>query len=84
VVIIRKIKKRAPTGKISIQLKKEKPRFVRCAICKKPLHGIPRKTPSQLKKLSKSKKRPSRAYGGYLCPTCLKELIRKKVIEIGD
>ncbi len=53
------------------------PKIAKCAICKKPLHGIPR----NVKKLPKSKKRVSRIYGGYLCSKCSRELIKRKTIE---
>lgn len=60
-------------------MKRKKPRIAKCAICKKPLHGIPRKTPSKIRKISKTKKRPERAYGGYLCNNCLKELLKENI-----
>ena len=76
------MKKRTPTGKVVIQLRREKPKVPKCAICKKSLHGIPRLIPSELRKLPKSKKRPSRVYGGYLCSACVKELLREKVRKL--
>jgi len=79
VVIIKKVKRRVPGGRISTHLRKENPKIVKCAVCKKPLHGIPRLIPSKLKKLSKSKKKVFRIYGGYLCSGCSRELLRKKV-----
>lgn len=74
-----RVKKRTPTGKVFIHLKKRKPRIAKCAICKKPLHAVPRKTPSETRKLPKTKRRPERAYGGYLCSNCLKELLREGI-----
>lgn len=58
--------------------KKPKPAAAKCARCKKPLHGVPRLRPAQLKKLSKSKRRPSRPYGGYYCSSCMREALREK------
>jgi len=42
-----------------------------CAVCKKALHGTPhgRRT-SGVKKLAKSKRRPSVPFGGVLCTEC--------------
>ncbi len=75
---MKKVKKRTPGGRIVVHLKKKKPKVAKCAICKKPLHGIPRLTPKELKKLPKTKKRPERPYGGYLCSKCLKEILKEK------
>lgn len=76
---IKRIKRRTPSGRIVIRFKKKKPKRAKCAICKKPLHGVPRLIPSKIKKLAKTKKRPERAYGGYLCSRCLKEVLKGKV-----
>lgn len=80
---MKKVKKRTPGGRIVVHLKKKKPKIARCAICKKPLHGIPRLRPKELKKLPKTKKRPERLYGGYLCSKCLKELLKEKARSLG-
>lgn len=73
-----KVKKRMPGGKVIIY-KGGKPKTARCANCKKPLHGFPRAIPSKIAKLAKSRKRPTRAYSGYLCVACLKELLKERV-----
>ncbi len=73
-----KVKRKTPGKKIVVHYKKKKPKIAKCAICKKPLHGIPRDV-SKIRKLAKSKKRPNRPYGGYLCSNCLKELLREKI-----
>ncbi|HDD71547.1 MAG TPA: 50S ribosomal protein L34e, partial [Candidatus Aenigmarchaeota archaeon] len=70
-----RVKVRLPSGKVVIRERKKKPRIAKCAICKRPLHGIPRLRASQLKKLAKTKKRPERPYGGYLCSKCMRELM---------
>ncbi len=46
--------------------------MVRCAMCKKELRGVSFEG-------SKSEKRPTRMYGGYLCHKCLEKVIKKKV-----
>jgi large subunit ribosomal protein L34e len=56
----------------------EKPKIAKCAVCKKPLHGISRLNVSQIRKLSKSNRRPSRAYGGTLCSSCAREVFKDK------
>lgn len=50
----------------------------KCARCKKPLAGVPSRQ-KELRKLPKTKKRPTRPYGGYLCSSCMRELIKEKV-----
>ena len=49
--------------------------MARCAICKKPLHGIPK----EVRKLPTSKKRVERPYGGNLCSKCARNLINEKL-----
>ena len=79
---IKRVKKRTPSGRIVIRLKKKKPKKAKCAICKKPLHGVPRLIPSKMKKLAKTKKRPERLYGGYLCSRCLKDFLKGKIRKV--
>lgn len=75
---MKKIKTRVPSGRIVIRKRMEKPGATLCAICKEPLHGMKRMNPSKIRNISKTEKRPSRLYGGYLCANCTKELVRKK------
>ena len=46
-----------------------------CAICVKPLGGVPR---LKLKK-SKTQKRPERRFGGVLCGNCCTQIIKEKM-----
>lgn len=74
----RRVKVRVPSGKSRLVYKKRKPSRAICTICKKPLHGVPRERPYKIKRLSKSKRRPERPYGGVLCSSCMrKELIKR-------
>jgi len=75
---LRRVKVRTPKGKSKIVYKRRKPSKAKCSVCKKQLHGIKRLIPSKLKKLSKSKRRPQRAYAGTLCSACTKKLLIKK------
>jgi large subunit ribosomal protein L34e len=54
----------------------------KCANCKKPLHGMPGLSQNEIRKLAKTERRPSRAYGGYLCSNCTKELFRERARSI--
>ena len=75
-------KVRTPGNRISIHKKRAKVGIRLCANCKKPLHGIPNLKPSELNKLSKTKKSVNRVYGGYLCSNCAKELLKEKAFNL--
>lgn len=68
---------RIPSGKTVIRYEKRHKGFYKCAVCGKPLSGVPRE-PS---KFPKNQRRPERAYGGYLCADCLR---RELTLEIVD
>ena len=82
----RKVKVKTPGGRLVIRMERKKPSPAKCAKCGKPLHGVPRDIPSRLRKLPKTKKRPERPYGGYLCSSCMREVMKERVIEtfMGD
>ncbi|MGL6297610.1 MAG: 50S ribosomal protein L34e [Methanobacteriaceae archaeon] len=65
--------KKTPGGNTVLRYKKKKPSKHICAKCGEQLHGVPRGRPYEIRKLSKSKKRPNRPYGGYLCTKCTRE-----------
>lgn len=75
---MKKVKVRIPSGKIVIRNKRRQVGIGRCANCQGELHGTPTAHPIETRKLAKSDKRPSRAYGGYFCSNCTKELFREK------
>jgi large subunit ribosomal protein L34e len=47
---LRRIRTKLPGGAFVIHYFKRKPSGAVCAICKKPLHGVPRKLPSKLRR----------------------------------
>lgn len=51
-----------------------------CAVTKKPLQGLPRLTNKKYSKLNKSQKTVSRAYGGYMSHSALKEKILRDIV----
>ncbi len=79
---LKRKKVRTPGNRIVIHYERKKPKVAKCAVCGKPLLGVPRLNPSEMRKLPKTKKRPERPYGGNLCSECMRELFRKKVVEI--
>ncbi|MCI4461499.1 MAG: 50S ribosomal protein L34e [Thermogladius sp.] len=74
---LRRVVVRTPGGELKIHYEKRKPSVAHCAICGRPLNGVPRLRPSQLRKLAKTEKRPERIYGGVICPRCLARLLRQ-------
>lgn len=80
--MISRVKRRTSSGRVVIRPKRKKPKIAKCANCGKPLHGVPRKIPSEIRKLAKTKKRPERPYGGYLCSSCMRELFKEKARKI--
>ncbi|MEM0325342.1 MAG: 50S ribosomal protein L34e [Nanopusillaceae archaeon] len=73
------LKRKTPSGKITIIIKKKKGDYAKCAICKKILNGVVREHPRDLARINKTQKRVSRIYGGYLCHKCLERLLRSKI-----
>ena len=53
-------------------VKRKKPSPAHCATCGNKLHAVPNRNVAEMKKLSKTQKRPERPYGGVLCGTCMK------------
>jgi len=47
-----------------------------CARCGRILFGVPIKVPSKLARVSTSKRRPQRMFGGQLCHKCLQESLK--------
>ena len=77
---LKKIKRVAPSGKTVIHYERRKPGLAKCSNCKGSLSGVPQLRPSKLSKLSKSKHRPNRPYGGILCSSCLRQEMRSRAI----
>jgi large subunit ribosomal protein L34e len=78
----RRVKVKTPKRLIT-HYERKKPKRAVCAICKKELHGIPRAFPKELQSMAKTKKRPERPYGGYLCSECLRKIMKEKARNSG-
>jgi len=72
---LKQVRKRTPGGKVKIVYKHKRPGKHVCAICKEVLHGKPRGRPVEIRKLSKSERRPERPFGGMLCSKCSRKII---------
>jgi large subunit ribosomal protein L34e len=75
--------KRRTISKTVSRTKRRRPGVPKCAICKRPLHGMKKLHQIEIKKLSKTERKPERAYGGYLCSSCAREKFREKVRSMG-
>jgi large subunit ribosomal protein L34e len=71
-----------PGNRTSPIYKMRKVGFPRCANCGGILHGMPRMHPSGVRKIAKSKRSPSRAFGGFYCASCAREILREKAREM--
>jgi len=56
-----------------------------CALCKKALHGVPHgKVGSKVRKLSKTKRRPTALFAGTLCTKCRSLVVEESAkVEAG-
>ncbi|HPR42325.1 MAG TPA: 50S ribosomal protein L34e [Candidatus Methanofastidiosa archaeon] len=70
---------RVPGGNSVIHYDREKTSKHKCAECGALLGGVPRGTPHEISKMSKSAKSISRPYGGYYCHSCLKKKLKHEV-----
>ncbi len=76
----RRVKRNTPGGKKVTRYERRKPSEAKCGSCGRKLAGVPRKRPIDMKRLGKSMKRPERAFGGNLCPACLKDRIKEEKV----
>jgi len=75
----RRVYTRTPGARNVIHYVKRKPKIAKCAVCGKPLSGIPRERPYKMSTMAKTKKRPERPYGGVLCSKCTREKIKSEI-----
>lgn len=73
----RKVFKRTVKG-TKVVYRKKRPSRAKCAECGKILQGTLNLINSKIRNIAKTKKRPSRKYGGYLCFSCLKEKLMER------
>ena len=74
---IRKVFRKVPGNRTSLQYKKQKPKVAKCS-CGAILKGVPRELPFRMASMAKTKKRPERPYGGVLCTKCMRQFIIDK------
>ncbi len=76
---LRRVFRRTPGGKTVIHYEPRKPKKAHCASCGAVLKGVLRERPYKMQNIPKTKKRPSRPYGGMLCSRCMREKILMSV-----
>merc|ERR1711988_808052 len=77
---VRKVK--TPGGVLTLHNVKKKASGVKCGDCGNKLQGIPAMRPVMYKRLSKTSKHVTRAYGGSRCHTCVRQrIVRAFLIE---
>lgn len=76
----RKVKRRVSSGESRIVYRRKRPSSASCAVCKGQLHGVPSENSQKMQGMAKSKKGPTRAYSGVLCPRCLREKIKNEKV----
>ncbi len=73
---LKKVYRRTPGGRVVIHFRRKKTGKHVCALCGRPLHGVPHgRRPSQVRKLAKTERRPERVFGGVLCADCARKII---------
>lgn len=71
----KKVYKRAPGNRRVLHIRRKKQSLARCSTCGALLGGVPSGRIVQVSKMAKTQKRPERAFGGVLCPKCVKKLM---------
>ncbi|HDD33922.1 MAG TPA: 50S ribosomal protein L34e [Thermofilaceae archaeon] len=67
---------RTPGGRLVVHILDKKHDYPKCAVCKQPLQGFPRMTAREERR---GHRPPNRAYGGFLCSSCLRRMLKAAV-----
>ena len=74
----RRIKVKTPGNRNTIHYRLRKPAKAQCGKCGRPLQGVARARPIQLRRFSRSQKSPERPFGGVLCSSCTRDELRAR------
>ena len=77
----RKVFVKTPGGKTVVHRRERKPRKARCAIYGTPLEGVANERPAKMRNMPKTKKRPTRPFGGILSSRALRYVLRRRARE---
>ncbi|MCB9358599.1 50S ribosomal protein L34e [Candidatus Woesearchaeota archaeon] len=78
----RKVFVKAPGNTVKVHYRERKPNKAVCAVYGTPLAGVARETPSKMRNMPKTAKRPERPYGGVLSSRAMREKMKKKAREL--
>ena len=67
--------RRTPGNRTVTHTKPKKTGHHECALCHGILHGTPRGTVVQIRKMKKSERKPTRPFGGQLCSKCTRDVM---------
>ena len=71
----RRVFRKTPGGRNVVHFKRRRPAKPTCPITLQPLQGVARGTPAQIRKLTRSQRKPNRKFGGYLSSTAARRWI---------
>ncbi|MGM5487658.1 MAG: 50S ribosomal protein L34e [Nanobdellota archaeon] len=71
----RKVFRKTPGGRLTVHHVKRTPQPAHCGMCGTQLSGVPR----DVSKCTKSQRRPERPFGGVLCSSCSRRVIKEEV-----
>jgi large subunit ribosomal protein L34e len=72
----RRVKRKTPRGEVVIHFERKNQKKPVCGVCGAILQGIKHTSQKDINKLSKTQRRPERAFGGVLCSKCSREKIK--------
>jgi large subunit ribosomal protein L34e len=75
---VRRIIRKTPGARLVFHYLHKGPVKAKCAKCGSLLHGTPNKRAIDMKRLSKTERRPSRPFGGVLCSKCMRDIQKEK------
>ncbi|MHA1912069.1 MAG: 50S ribosomal protein L34e [Candidatus Kariarchaeaceae archaeon] len=73
------IRTKTPGGSFPIRSIQKKPNISKCASCGKTLRGTFRGTQVEVRRTTKTQRRPSRMHGGHFCHKCLKAKLIEEI-----
>ena len=74
----RRIFVKTPGGSTVVHYRRRKPAKPKCGSCGKVLLGVPHELPFKMQNMPKTAKRPERPYGGVLCSSCMRALLKQR------
>lgn len=75
---MKKIRRRTTTGKNVLRIIRERLSPHRCASCGRILHGVSNSVNSKATKKGASQKSINRIFGGNLCSSCTRTVIKER------